>query len=75
MKEMHKILKFTNQESSTFEKVFCVRPTNFSLLGVKFTLLKFFRFQNSFQGLILIKYNFEERKLKNKGILSPTDFK
>ena len=45
MKEMHQILKFTNLESSTFEKVFCVRPTDFSLFGVIFTLLNFFQFQ------------------------------
>ena len=31
----------------TFEKGFCVRPTDFSLLGVIFTLLNFFRFQTN----------------------------
>ena len=43
---MIQISKFTNPESSTFEKGFFVRLTDFSLLGVIFTsLLNFFRFQ------------------------------
>ena len=46
MKEIHRTLKFTNLESSTFvkKKSFCVRPTDFSLLRVILTLLNFLRF-------------------------------
>ena len=39
MKEMYRIIKFPNLESSTFEKGFCERPTEFSFLGVMLTLL------------------------------------
>ena len=39
MKEMHRIIKFSKLESSTFEKGFCERPTEFSFLGVMLTLL------------------------------------
>ena len=86
MKEMHGILKFTNLESSTFAKGFCVRPADFSLLGVIFTLLNFFRFQTnlkiysgkpdiSFKFNSDKKYNFVKRKLKNKGIVRTADSK
>ena len=39
MKEMHRIIKFPKLESSTFEKGFYERPTEFSFLGVMLTLL------------------------------------
>ena len=47
MEEMHWILKFTNLESISFEKAFLCTSDRFSLLGVIFTLLKFFQFQTS----------------------------
>ena len=52
MKEMHRILKFTNLESSKVVKVFCIRPTDFFLLEIIFTLLNFFLISNKFEDLL-----------------------
>ena len=52
MKEMHQVLKFTNLESSTFEKVFLCTSDRFFLLGVIFTLLNFFSISNKFEDLL-----------------------
>ena len=64
------------------KKVFSVRPTDFSLLGVIFTLLNFFRFQTNLKiysgkPRIPFKFDFNENvisKRENKGSVRPTDF-
>ena len=57
VKEMHRIFKSFNLESSTFEKGFWVRLTDFSLMGVIFALRNLFRFEttlkiNKFEDLL-----------------------
>ena len=67
MKEIHRTLKFTNLESSTFvkKKSFCVRPTDFSLLRVILTLLNFLRFYTNlkiYSGKPDISFKFNSDK-------------
>ena len=48
MKEMHRILKFTNIESGTFEKVFLRTSDRFFFIGSYIYFTKFFfRFQTN----------------------------
>ena len=69
MKEMRRILKFTSLESSTFEKDFCVRLTNFSLFRGQIYFPKLFLFSNKFENLLInhlsllpIKIQFRKEK-------------
>ena len=56
------------------KKVFCLRPTDFTLLGVIFTLLNFFRFQTNlkiYSGKpdISFKFNSDKNIVKKTEIL------
>ena len=69
MKEMHRILKSTNLESSAFEKGFSCTSDGFFFIGVIFSLLNFFRFQTNLKiysgkPRISFKFNF------NKNVIS-----
>ena len=66
MKEMHRILKFTNMESSTFEKGFlCTSDRIFFIGDIIFTWLNFFRFQKNlkvYSGKPDISFEFNSDK-------------
>ena len=52
MKEMHQVLKFTNLESSTFEKGFLCTSDRFFFIGGYIYFTKFFSISNKFEDLL-----------------------
>ena len=52
MKEMHRILKFTNLESSTFKKGFLCTPDRFFFIRGYIHFTKFFLISNKFEDLL-----------------------
>ena len=52
MKEMHRILKFTNMESSTFEKGFLCTSDRIFFIGDYIYLTKLFSISKEFECLL-----------------------